>query len=32
VEELERVVKQVRGAWPEVKIVVRGDAGFCREE
>jgi len=32
VEELERIVAQVRAAWPEVRIVVRGDAGFCREE
>ena len=32
VEELERIVAQVRAAWPEVRIVVRGDSGFCREE
>ena len=32
VEELERIAAQVRAAWPEVRIVVRGDAGFCREE
>lgn len=32
VEELERMVKQIREAWPEVKITLRGDAGFCREE
>ena len=32
VEELERIVAQIRGAWPEGKIVIRGDAGFCREE
>jgi Transposase DDE domain group 1 len=31
-EELERIVKQIRQAWPEVKITLRGDAGFCREE
>jgi hypothetical protein len=31
-EELERVVTQIRQAWPEVKITLRGDAGFCREE
>jgi hypothetical protein len=31
VEELERIVKQIRGAWPGVKIVVRGDSGFCRD-
>ena len=32
VEELQRIVKQIRGAWPEVRILVRGDSGFCREE
>ena len=32
VEELERIVTALRRAWPEVEIVVRADAGFCREE
>jgi hypothetical protein len=31
-EELARLVKQIRQAWPEVGIIVRGDSGFCREE
>ena len=31
-EELERIVKRLRAAWPEVKIVLRGDSGFCRDE
>jgi len=31
-EEIERIVKRVRAKWPEVKIVLRGDSGFCREE
>jgi Transposase DDE domain group 1 len=31
-EELQRIVKQIREAWPKVHIVVRGDSGFCREE
>ena len=31
-EELERIVGQIRQAWPEVKITRRGDSGFCREE
>jgi hypothetical protein len=31
VEELERIVEQIRTAWPDVKITVRGDSGFCRE-
>jgi hypothetical protein len=32
VEELERVVGQIRERWPTVRIVIRGDSGFCREE
>ena len=32
VEELARLVQQLRQAWPEVRIIVRGDSGFCREE
>jgi hypothetical protein len=31
-KEMERIVKQIRAAWPEVRIVLRGDSGFCREE
>ena len=31
VEEVERIVTQIRARWPAVKIVVRGDSGFCRE-
>ena len=31
-QELERIVKKLRAAWPEVRIIVRGDSGFCREE
>ena len=30
-EEIERIVEQIRGAWPEVRIVLRGDSGFCRD-
>jgi hypothetical protein len=30
-EELERIVGQIREVWPKVKIVVRGDSGFCRQ-
>jgi len=30
--EIQRIVKQIRAAWPEVKIVLRGDCGFCRNE
>ena len=32
VDELKRIVAQIRQAWPEVKITLRGDSGFCREE
>ena len=32
VEELERIVGRIRERWPETRLVVRGDAGFCREE
>jgi hypothetical protein len=32
VEELVRIVEQIRSAWPEVNIIVRGDSGFCREK
>ena len=32
VEELKRIVKQIRSVWPGVHILVRGDSGFCREE
>ena len=32
VEEVRRIVLQLRERWPEVKIVLRADSGFCREE
>lgn len=31
VEEVERLVRQIRARWPKVKIVLRGDSGFARE-
>ena len=31
VDELKRIVGQIRQAWPEVKIVIRADSGFCRD-
>lgn len=31
-EELERIVAQIRERWPRVKILVRADSGFAREE
>jgi hypothetical protein len=30
--EIERIVGQIRRAWPEVRIILRGDSGFCRNE
>jgi len=30
-EELERIVGRIRAAWPETRIIVRADSGFCRE-
>jgi len=30
--ELSRLVQQIRLAWPEVRIIVRGDSGFCRDQ
>lgn len=32
VAELERIVSKVRAAWPQVRIIIRGDSGFCRDE
>jgi hypothetical protein len=31
VDEVGRIVSQLRQHWPEVKIVLRADSGFCRE-
>ena len=31
-EELERIISQIRQKWPNVRIIIRGDAGFCRDE
>jgi Transposase DDE domain group 1 len=31
-KEIERIVRRIRTVWPEVKIVLRADSGFCREE
>jgi len=30
--ELERIVAQIRQQWRQVRIIVRGDSSFCREE
>ena len=31
-DEVKRIVAQLRARWPQVRIVLRGDSGFCREE
>ena len=31
VKELERIVSQIRSQWPDVRIIIRADSGFCRE-
>jgi hypothetical protein len=30
-KQVQRIVAQIRRAWPNVTIVLRGDSGFCRE-
>jgi hypothetical protein len=32
VEEVARLVRQIRRRWPRVDILLRADSGFCREE
>jgi hypothetical protein len=32
VEEVERLVRQIRARWPRVRIILRADSGFAREE
>src|SRR3954464_2201266 len=32
VKQLQRIVAQVRRSWPDVRVVIRADSGFCREE
>jgi hypothetical protein len=27
-----RVIQQIRAHWPKVRIILRGDSGFCRED
>jgi hypothetical protein len=31
-EEVARIVRQIRRRWPHVRIILRADSGFCREE
>jgi hypothetical protein len=30
--EIRRIVEQIRQRWPAVRITLRGDSGFCRDE
>ena len=32
VAEIARMVAQIRGEWPAVRIILRADSGFCRNE
>jgi Transposase DDE domain group 1 len=32
VEEIARIVKHIRERWPDVRIILRADSGFAREE
>jgi hypothetical protein len=32
VKEVARIVAQIRSRWPEVRILLRADSGFCRDE
>ena len=31
-EEVERIVRQIRKTWPKVRIILRADSGFARDE
>ena len=31
-EEVQRIVKQIRARWPDTRIVLRADSGFCRDD
>jgi len=31
VKELDRIVSAIRIRWPDTRIIIRGDSGFCRE-
>ncbi|MGH8769338.1 MAG: IS1380 family transposase [Burkholderiales bacterium] len=32
VEEVERIITQIRRRWPATRIILRADSGFCREQ
>jgi len=31
-QEVQRIVRQIRARWPKTSIILRADSGFCREE
>ena len=31
VDELQRIVGQIRARWPKMRIIIRADSGFCRD-
>jgi hypothetical protein len=30
-EDVQRIVEQIRHRWPEIRIILRADSGFCRD-
>jgi len=32
IEDISRIVAQIRDKWPRIRIILRGDSGFCRED
>lgn len=32
VEELARIIAQIRARWPQTRLIIRGDSGFCRDD
>ena len=32
IEEVERIIERIRLVWPDTRIIIRGDSGFCRED
>ena len=32
IEDLSRIVERILARWPEARIIVRGDSGFCRDD
>jgi Transposase DDE domain group 1 len=31
-DEMERIITKIRKRWPKVRIILRGDSGFCRDD